>query len=433
MTSSRAVMIALVAVSCHAPRPGLRVSENPTVPSNAGALSSGKAGNAHEAAIDATPKPAWPSAVDASLTAPDGFHLIAVHPDGKVLVDVTGMIQFRDPRTNDAHVRGSNLYRAQLDLQTGCMEATFEFKTLRRASETGSVSGALAVLGSPETSEDIARGRALSAAFGPNSSPIIVTPSDKAVLVANNNVYWAKDGQTFARVGAKPALHPALSIDGTYILFALGAPEYRSTVLDLSTGGLRAVSGAGSEGLAIKHAYPTTDGGFLVVVDDGVFPRRATRVCALKVDPKRAKATRGVCVPSEVLSSSCSMLSADGHYLAIHAEHSSGDRVLVFDTATWQPTLDVPGRPIYFDVDSRGRVAWDAGPPSYKILLASDNAVTEVTTPPPTNGVPPTFVGFADARLIIGYPTMASSDGERSLETLEKVGPCGFLREIDAP
>ena len=138
-------------------------------------------------------------------------------------------------------------------------------------------------------------------------------------------------------------------------------------------------------------------------------------------------------MPSEVLSTSCSMLSADGHYLAIHAERSSGDRLLVFDTATWRQTLDVPGMPIYFDVDALGRVAWDAGPPTYKIVLAADNTVKEVTTPVPSNGVPPTFVGFAGTRLILGYPPMRSLEGEARLETLERVGPCGFLQGMDVP
>jgi hypothetical protein len=420
-------MPALVAVGCHAPQNGLRAHDSHVVaPPDPVVPSSGEAETA------ATPKPTWPTAVDTSLTAPDGFHLIAVRPDGKVLAQVTGMYQFREPSTNEAHVRGNNSYLAELDLETGCMDATFELGTLRRASGTGSVSGALTVLRSTEMSEDLARARAMSAVFGPNSSPIAVTPSGRAVLVANNNVYWAKDGQTFARVGAKPALHPTVSTDGAYVLFALGAPEYRSTILDLATGGLRTVSGANSEGLSVKHAYPTPDG-FIVVLDDGIFPRRATRVCALKVDPRRALATRGVCVPSEVLSSSCSMLSADGHYLAIHAEHSSGDRVLVFDTATWRQTLDVPGMPIYFDVDSLGRVAWDAGPPTYKIVLAADNTVKEVTTPVPSNGVPPTFVGFAGTRLILGYPAMRSFEGEGPLQTLEQIGPCGFLQGMEVP
>jgi hypothetical protein len=371
--------------------------------------------------------------VDTSLTAPDGFHLIAVRPDGKLLAEVTGMFQFREPRTNDAHVRGNNTYLAELDLKTGCMDATFELGTLRRASGTGSVSGALAVLGSTEMSGDLARARAMSAMFGPNSSPIVVTPSGQAVLVANNNVYWAKDGETFVRVGAKPALDPALSTDGAYVIFALGAPEYRSTVLDPATGRLRTVSGADIEGLSVKHVHPTPDGRFIIVLDDGIFPRHATRVCALKVDPQRALATRGVCVPSEVLSSSCSRLSVDGHYLAIHAEHPSGDRVLVFDTATWRQTLEVPGRPIYFDVDSLGRVAWDAGPPTYKILLAADDTVKEVTAPAPSNGVPPTFVGFAGTRLILGYPAMRSFEAEGALKTLKQIGPCGFLEGMDVP
>jgi hypothetical protein len=419
---------ALAVVACHAPPHGPRASESlVVVPEAARAPSSGEAG------ITPAPKPAWPSAVDTTLTAPDGFHLIAARPDGKALVDVTGMIQFRDPNTHQSNVRGTNLYRAQFDLATGCMEATFELRALRRASSLGPVSATLAVLGSSEMSEDLARARSVSTEFGPNGSPIAVTPGGQAVLVANNNVYWAKDGQTFARLGSRPALHPTVSADAKYLLFALGAPEYRATVLELSTGRQRPVSGGGSEGLAVKQAYPMEDGRFLAVLDDSIFPRRATRVCALKVDPERAEATRGVCVPSEVLSSSCSMLSADGHYLAIHAEHSSGDRVLVFDTTTWQRTLDVPGRPIYFDVDSRGRVAWDLGPPSYGIVLAADDTLKAVTTPAPSNGVPTTFVGFAGPRLIVGYPAMTPFGGDGPLETLESVGPCGFLRGIDVP
>jgi hypothetical protein len=93
----------------------------------------------------------------------------------------------------------------------------------------------------------------------------------------------------------------------------------------------------------------------------------------------------------------------------------------------------VPGRPIYFDVDSLGRVAWDAGPPTYKILLAADDTVKEVTAPAPSNGVPPTFVGFAGTRLILGYPAMRSFEAEGALKTLKQIGPCGFLEGMDVP
>jgi hypothetical protein len=174
------------------------------------------------------------------------------------------------------------------------------------------------------------------------------------------------------------------------------------------------------------------DGSFVVVENDGDSLKTSTRACVARIDPKLGVETEAFCVPSELISTSFSAMSADARYLAIRGEHRSGDRITTFDTATWKKVTDADGSPIYMDVDDRGRVGWDDIIKS-QISIADGASVTPFHPPDgPDPAIRPTFVGFVDHRVIVGYVAVrpfATSD----LKTLRELSPCGYLRVMSAP
>lgn len=378
--------------------------------------------------------PQWPAAVDLALTAPDGFHLVAVRGD-EALVTVTGMLEFREPNLGNALVHGNTEYTARFDLRTGCMLATYDFPTIGAAARTGTVKDALAILASPAMAAEIARAKTITSTFGPNDAPIRVTPDGRnAVLEANNEIYWAKDGGAHFTHLPGIGKSPLVSSDGAHLLYGSGG-IYQPMILDFATGRTRAVTRGRAKAMSVSDVYPLADGTFLSVETNGFGVQHATQVCVMTIDPKRAIEAQAVCVPSDVISASVSELSADSRFVAVHAEHMRADRILTFDTKTWQKVTDAPGSPNYMDVDDRGRVAWDdySQGPKKRIVVAEGGSVKPLAVPAgPHPDIPPTFVGFLGHRMIVGYPSIEAF-ATTGLRTLRDVAPCGHLRVIDAP
>jgi hypothetical protein len=379
----------------------------------------------------APPAPTWPKEVDLTLTAPDGFHLIAAKGDD-ALVSVTGMIDYVEPRSGH-QVRGNTSYLARIDLRTGCMKETFDFATTGRAEATGSVRAALAVLATPPMALELERARALALVFGPNASPIKISPDGKnAVLEANNQIYWARDGKSaFARVGDRAGRTPVLTADGAHAVVNLGAGAYRPHVMDLGTGKLHPVSGKRSAEMAAGDLYPLSDGTVLAVETNGI-NHGATRICVTRIDTQRYVEKDAVCVPANVISASISELSADERYLALMVEEPQHNRVIVYDTRTWEKVTDVEGNPTYRAVDVRGRVAWDDG--SGAILVSHGSTTEKLQLPAAAAGAQrPRFVGFVGDAIVVGHPSMAPFEDEKPLKRLAAVEPCGHLSVVDAP
>lgn len=377
------------------------------------------------------PAPTWPKEVDTKLTAPGGFRLIAVKGD-EALVTVMGTIEYVEPRTKH-EIRARSSYLARIDLRTGCMLETFDFPTVSHAEMTGSVRAALAVLATPSMGEELARARTLAAAFGPGTAPIRVSPDGKnAVLEANNQIYWAKDGKSeWVRVGTRAGRNPVLTADGAHVVVNLGGGAYRPNVMDLATGKLHPVSGKRSAEMAAGDLHPLADGAVLAVETNGI-NHGATRICVTRIDTQKYVEKELVCVPANVISASLSELSADERYLALMVEDPQHDRVVVYDTKTWEKVTDGAGNPTYRAVDVRGRVAWDDGKGT--VVMAHGNTTDPVELPAAAPGAPRrSFVGFIGDKLVVGHPRMAPFEDEKPLLTLADVDPCGHLTVIDAP
>ena len=384
------------------------------------------------AATDAAPPAAaWPKEVDLALTAPDAFHLVAAK-DSDALVTVTGMVEYVEPRTGH-EVRGISSYLARIDLRTGCMEETYDFPTLGRAAATGSVRSALEALAAPTMMVELQHARALGLAFGPGAAPIAISTDGKnAVLEANNQIYWAKDGKsTWTRVGARVGRAPVLTADGAHVIVSMGAGSYRPHIMDLDTGNLHAVSGKRSNEMAAGDVHPLADGAALAVETNGI-KGRATRICITRIDTRRHVEKELVCVAANPISASLSELSRDERYLALMVENPEHNRVTVYDTTTWQKVTDVDGDPTHRDVDSHGRVAWDDG--NGAIVLAHGITTDKVKLPATPPGAPRSgFAGFIGDRIVVGHPAMEPFETTRPLKTLADVAPCGHLSVTDAP
>jgi len=377
------------------------------------------------------PAPTWPKEVDQSLTAPDGFHLVATKGN-EVLVSVTGMIDYVESRSKH-QVRGNTSYLARIDLRTGCMLETYDFPTINSAASTGSVKAALAVLATAPMTGELERARTLVAAFGPNSAPIAISADGKnAVLEANNQIYLAKDGKSeWSRVGDRAGRNPVLIADGAHVLVSLGGGAYRPHVMDLPSGKLHPVSGKHSYELAAGDVYPLRDGSVLAMETNGI-NRSATRICVTRIDTQHYTEKELVCIPSNVISASVSELSADEHYLALMVEKPQQNRVIVYDTKTWEKVTEVDGNPTYRAVDSKGRIAWDDR--TGVVFVSHGTTTDKVQLPSPEDGMPrSTFVGFADDKLVIGHPVMAPFEDEKPLKKLADASPCGYLGVIDVP
>jgi hypothetical protein len=121
------------------------------------------------------------------------------------------MIDYVEPRSK-RQVRGNTSYLARIDVRRRMLE-TYDLPRMNSAASTGSVKAALAVLASPPMAVDLERARALVVAFGPNASPIAISADGKnAVLEANNQIYWAKDGKSeWSRVGERAGRNPCSS------------------------------------------------------------------------------------------------------------------------------------------------------------------------------------------------------------------------------
>jgi hypothetical protein len=120
------------------------------------------------------------------------------------------------------------------------------------------------------------------------------------------------------------------------------------------------------------------------------------------------------------------------HYLALLIEKPQQNRVIVYDTKTWEKVTEVEGNPTYRAVDSKGRIAWDDR--SGVVLVSHGTTTDRVPLPPPEEGAPrSTFVGFADDKLVIGHPVMAPFEDEKPLEKLSDASPCGHLSVLDLP
>lgn len=374
----------------------------------------------------AAPPATWPAAVDLTLAAPNGFHLIALRGDD-ALVRVTAMVPIQIPPGNFGH--GSTEYLARFDLRTGCMNATYDFRAAAAASSLGTVKESMEVLAAAATSREVALAKKVSAAFGPNDTPIRVTPDARnVVLEANNELYWSKDGAPFTHIPGI-ASGPLVSDDGRWLLYGSGGGTYRPALLDFATGRTRAVGRKTGSALQLIEAYPMTDGTFVSVEGDGDGLHDSTKVCVGQIDPKTGVETQAFCLPSEMISASVSWMSADRRYLALRVEHRSGDRIMTFETTTWKKVTDASGMPNYMDADDRGRVAWDDfGRRS--IVVADGAVVTPITVPEgPYPDIEPTFVGFSGHRFIVGYPAV-SMIATQDL-TLRDLQPCGHLRVID--
>ncbi len=376
------------------------------------------------------PTPTWPKEVDLTLTAPDAFHLVASRGN-EALVTVTGMIDYVEPRTGH-QVRAVTSYLARIDLRKGCMTETYDFPTLGRAAATGSVRSALEVLAAPTMAVELEHARALSLAFGPGAAPIAFSADGKsAVLEANNQIYWAKDGKsTWTRVGDRVGRNPVLA-DGAHVIVSLGAGTYRPHVIDLDTGKLHAISGKRSNEMAAGDLHPLADGGALAVETNGI-KRRPTRICITRIDTQHYVEKEQVCVAANVISASLSELSADERYLALMVENPQHNRVTVYDTTTWQKVTDVDGDPTHRDVDPHGRVAWDDG--NGTILLAQGSTTDKVQLPAPLPGAPQLgFVGFVGDKIVVGHPAMERFESNKPLKTLADLAPCGYLSVVDPP
>ena len=361
------------------------------------------------------PPPAWPAEVDTSLPAPDDFHLIRAAKDGKkILVEATGTLEFFDPHTK-ATSRGNTAYLAEIELATGCIDATWDFPTIGAASGTGTVPEAMAILAGPEMAKDVDRAKHIAAAYGPNDAPIRVTPDGKHVILeANNEIYWSKDGGAFTHVRGV-AKGPTLSSDGRYLLFG-GTPGYAPTVLELATGKIQLVTRAKGAAMSTSDLYPMANGSFVAVEVD----RAETRICVRTIDPTAHVERENFCIPSKVHSATVSAMSADTRFLALHED--DGGRVTAYDTTTWKKVADGPGRPIYDDVDDQGHVGWSqAG-----VFTLLGNEVIRTQRLPGTD-LPGTFVGFLGSRALVGHPSIAAFEFEKPLKTLKDVSPCGHV------
>ncbi len=385
------------------------------------------------AAADAAPPPAptWPKEVDLTLTAPDAFHLVR-SKDNDALVTVTGMTELVDPRTGH-QVRASTSYLARIDLRTGCMTETYDFPTMGRAAATGSVRAALEVLASPTMTAEVEHARAISLAFGRGAAPIAISADGKsAVLEANNQIYWAKDGKsTWTRLGDRVGRTPVLTADGAHVVVNLGAGSYRPHVIDLATGKLHAISGKRSNEMAAGDLHALADGAALAVETNSI-KRSPTRICITRIDTQHYVEKELVCVPANVISASLSEISADERYLALMVENPQHNRVTVYDTSTWQKVTDVDGDPTHRDVDPNGRVAWDDG--NGALLLAHGSTTDTLKLPAPEPGAPHSgFVGFVGDKIVVGHPAMERFESTRPLKTLADLAPCGYLSVVDAP
>jgi hypothetical protein len=360
----------------------------------------------------------WTAAVDTSLGAPDAFHLVAISKDGKkVLARVMTTVEYFEKHTK-RQTRGNSEYMAELELATGCMETTFDFPTLGKASSTGTVEDALAVLNSPEMATDLGRARAIAAAYGPNDTPIRISPDGHhVVLEANNELYHAVDNAKFARVGNRAAMNPVMSANGRQVLFAYGGGAYLPNMLDLASGKMQPVTRAKGASMTARDIFPTPDGNFLVAEE------APSQICISKIDSAQLKEAEQLCIPSRILSSSIAELSDDGKFIMLHAERP--DRVVVWDTANWQKVTDAPGSPIYAKLDGQGRVAWDD--PSGTISIAKGQQVEKLALKKDPNGLYPRLAGFLGNKMVLGHPAQKAFNFEEPLVSLKDTEPCGWL------
>lgn len=372
----------------------------------------------------------WPSAVDTSLGAPDGFHLLAVSKDGKnVLTTVTTTISFFDKHERRMS-RSNGAYVAELDLERGCMNATYDFPTLSAASATGTHAEALAILNSPAMATDLARAKAIARAYGANSAPIRVSPDGRyVVLEANNAIYMAIDGGAFAHFGKPAAIMPTVSEAGRHVLFGNGSGIYAPSVLDLQTQRVRPVTRAKGASMTVKDLFPLADGSFLAAQEPVRSGRGGSKICLAKIDVEQARETEMVCVPSRVLSASVGEISTTGRYAMLHAE--GPDRVVVWDTNTWQVVTDVPGKPIYAKLDSEGHVAWEEL--GGVVQIAKGGRVHTMQLEREPSGLYPTLAGYLGARLLLGHPAAKAFAFEGPLKSLKDAGPCGWLTVAEPP
>jgi hypothetical protein len=314
-------------------------------------------------------------------------------------------------------------YLASFDLEKGCFEATYDFPNLERASATGFVKDALAILNAREAAAEVASARSLARAYGGSVSPYAVTADGAHVLVvANNELYWSKHGGPFEHVAGGHAGALVLSSDGAKVTFSqnAGGGAYRLVVLDLATGKQRA---AGTRNIHELYAEPS--GAFLVTSDDGVGLGNATHVCVDRLEPGASTLKSIACTPSRVLSASISDLSPDGRWLGLLLESRSGSEVQVLDTHNGRELSRAPRPGVYYYVDGAGRVAWDSD--TDEVVLVAAGASRPIAT-----GA--TAAGFLhDGRLVLGLRAARPFASEAELRTLGDLQPCGHVRAVTVP